>query len=96
MYLKRHKTESETIVAVCDRGVIGEKFREDELVLEVSEEFYKGDLVSDKEVVEALDAATIANLVGENAIRCAIDNGFVDENNVIRIGGVPHAQMIRL
>ncbi|MDY6964893.1 MAG: DUF424 family protein [Halobacteriota archaeon] len=96
MYLKRYETESDILVVVCDRKLIGKKFKEDELVLDVSEEFYKGVPATDKEVIEALDAATIANLVGDEVIRCAIDNGFIDECAVIKIGGVPHAQMIRI
>jgi len=47
-------------------------------------------------VVASLRQATIANLVGERAVRCALANSFIEEANVIFIGGVPHAQMVRI
>jgi hypothetical protein len=42
MYVKIHKTENKDIVAVCDEDLLGKKFEEKELILDVSEEFYKG------------------------------------------------------
>jgi hypothetical protein len=42
-----------------------------------------------------LKHATIANLVGKRAIKCAVDNNFIDDANVISVDGVPHAQMVK-
>ncbi|HDI10382.1 MAG TPA: DUF424 family protein, partial [Euryarchaeota archaeon] len=38
----------------------------------------------------------IANLVGERIVRAAIEAGYVREENVLIIGGVPHAQLVRI
>ncbi|MDY6931155.1 MAG: DUF424 domain-containing protein [Halobacteriota archaeon] len=92
--MKRYEAGPDTIVAVCDKGLIGKKFTQGEIVLNISEGFYKGSIAKDVDVVDALRSATIANLVGPEAVKCAIDNGFVDECNVIMIDGVPHAQMV--
>ncbi|MCK4902596.1 MAG: DUF424 family protein, partial [Thermoplasmatales archaeon] len=40
--------------------------------------------------------ATIANLVGEKTIKCAIELGLVDPDCIIKIKGIPHAQMVRM
>ncbi len=84
------------MVAVCDRNIIGKKFREGELVLKLDESFYKGDEVSEKEVQEALLSATIANITGEKAVACAVGCGCIDPETVIFIESIPHAQMVRI
>lgn len=84
------------MVAVCDKRLIGKRFTQGDLVLDISENFYKGSIAKEIDVIDALNSATMANLVGPKAVKCAVDNGFVDECNVIMIEGVPHAQMIRI
>ncbi len=84
------------MVAVCDKNIIGKKFREGELVLKLDEGFYKGSEASENEVEGALESATIANIAGEKAIACAVKCGCIDPDTVIFIEGVPHAQMVRI
>ena len=96
MYLKTYNTESGIMVAACDREIIGKTFSEGELTIHVSKEFYKGEYATETEVIDALQKATIANLLGERAVSCAIKSGVIDKDNVITIGGVQHAQMLRM
>ncbi len=96
MYMKKYHAEEQTIVAVCDKDIIGRKFREGELVLKLEASFYKGDEVNKTEVIEALAGATIANVSGEKSIACAVDCGCIDPDTVIFIEGIPHAQMVRI
>lgn len=96
MYMKKYDTEGQLIVAVCDKNIIGKKFREGELVLKLDECFYKGDEVGEEEVKEALLCATIANIAGEKSIACAVECGCIDPDTVIFIEGIPHAQMAKI
>ncbi len=96
MYMKKYDTEGHVIVAVCDRDILGKKFREGKLVLKLDSSFYKGDEANEIEVKEALSSATIANIAGEKAIACAVECGCIDPDAIIFIEGVPHAQMIRI
>ncbi len=96
MYMKKYDTEGQLIVAVCDKNIIGKKFKEGELVLKVDEGFYKGDDAWEEEVKAALSDATIANIAGEKSIACAVECGCIDPDNIIFIQGVPHAQMVRI
>jgi hypothetical protein len=93
MYVKSYRSGRNFLVAACDRELIGKCLRERGLKLEVTENFYKGSLASCKELADMLKDATIANLVGERTVKCAISKGFIDEEGVIKICGVPHAQM---
>jgi hypothetical protein len=96
MYMKKYDTQGQVIVAVCDRNIIGKKFREGKLVLKLDSSFYKGDEVNKTDVRDALSSATIANIAGEKAIACAVECGCIDPDAVIFIEGIPHAQMIRI
>jgi len=96
MYIKEYHSGSGLLVAVCDRDLLGKSFEEGALSLNISERFYKGEEATEGDVIASLQRATIANLVGERTIKCAIDNDFIEEACVIFVDGVPHAQMVKL
>ena len=87
----RRKGE-ETIVTVCDSELLGKKLEDGKLKLEVDKEFYEGEKVSVEECLEAIENATIANLVG-SIIEPAIDAGYISEDHVLTIEEVKHAQL---
>jgi len=84
------------LVAVCDEEVLGETFEEGELSLTVTEEFYGGDEVDENAVVESLARAAVANIVGTRAVELAVEEGFVDEANVLEVGTTLHAQLLQM
>jgi hypothetical protein len=96
VYVRKFKSQGETVVAVCDCGLLGKCFHEGKLILEVKREFYEGSLASVEDALKVIEASTIANIVGEGIVSKAIKAGLVCEESVIRISGVPHAQMIVL
>jgi hypothetical protein len=81
IYIKKYELGSDVMVVVCDTELIGKSFEDNELVLEITESFYKGEEATENEVVRSLKHATIANLVGERAVKCALDNGFIEPLN---------------
>ena len=96
MYLKIHKSGTSFIVAVCDKNILGKKLKQGNTTVDISEGFYKGDIVSEEQVIETLANAPTANLFGERTIACAIKCGSVDHECVVIIDGVPHAQIFRI
>lgn len=91
--MRVYRRGKELLVAACDSSLIGKKLEEGKICLEITS-FYDGDVVSREELLENLRMATMANLVGEETVRTAIEGGFVDEECLLVIGGVPHAQMV--
>ncbi|WP_254532278.1 DUF424 domain-containing protein [Natrinema gelatinilyticum] len=94
MIVNERQTQEGLLVAVCDEDVLGETFEEGDLSLTVTEEFYGGDEVDERTVVESLAQAAVANIVGTRAVELAIEEGFVDEANVLEVGKTLHAQML--
>jgi len=53
IYIKIHNAYRR-IVAVCDADLIGKKFEEGNVQIDVNEKFYKGDLVDEEKALEIL------------------------------------------
>ncbi len=96
MCLKTYTIGGEVLVAVCDRDLLGQRFTENELQLEVSASFFGDELASAAMLEKALEEATMANFVGERSVAWAIAFEYVDSENVLHIEGVPCAQMVRM
>lgn len=84
------------IVGACDEGLIGKKFTKGKIQIDVSSSFYDGERVNKTTLKKYLENATIANLVGVETVKCAVEMGLVDPRFVLKIKGVPHAQMVRM
>lgn len=95
IYVKFHRSSS-NVTAVCDSELIGKKFKEGKLVLNVSEQFYKGELVKEKEIGDYLGDAVNLNIVGKRSCDTALKLGCISKENILFICGVPHAQSILL
>ena len=82
------------MIAACNCDLLGKTFKDGKLVLDISKEFYGGEKVAAEAAIDMLRVATVANLVGEDAIRCGIAAGLIHKECVIMIGGIPHAQFV--
>ncbi len=96
IYVKIYRVQGEVLLAACDEELLGKTFREGEIKLEVRERFYKGELVEEDKLEFLLKEATVANLTGKRCVSKAIELGYVDPERVLRVQGVPHAQMARM
>jgi hypothetical protein len=96
MYLKTYQQGAEVLIAVCDCDILGQKFSEGRLCMDVSPDFFGRETASCAEVEAALEKATIANFVGQRCVEHAIRLGYVEKENVLSIQGVLCAQMVRM
>ncbi|MHA1409287.1 MAG: DUF424 domain-containing protein [Candidatus Odinarchaeia archaeon] len=95
-YLKKTRVDNDIVVAVCDKEVLGKKFKEGKLRLDVSEHFYGGTLITLENAIAEIKASSIANIVGNKIISEAIRQGIVHELSVIKIAGISHVQIIKV
>jgi hypothetical protein len=96
MYLKSYQQGSDTLIAVCDCDILGKKFAEGHLQIDVTPDFFEGEKASCTEVEAALASATMANFVGCKTVEHAISLGYVEKDCVLSIDGVLYAQMVRM
>lgn len=96
MYIKVHKSMQKEILAVCDEEVIGKHFEQGDLCLDVSEGFYKGRKVEKKELELLFENYDNINIVGEKSIKVALEKSIINKENIIKIQGIPHAQIFTI
>jgi len=91
VYLKIHvRNDCETIVC-CDEDLLNQVYTEGKLRIEISSQFYGGELVNLEEAIFVLKQASFFNIVGENIIEEAIRNKLLSKEGVRFINGVPMA-----
>jgi len=91
--MKVYHRGKETLVAAADADLVGKTFREGKFKIEIGK-FYEGDVVSEEMLVSNLQLATIGNFVGRETIEAAKRAGFVADDGILWISGVPHAQFV--
>jgi hypothetical protein len=96
MILTERQTDRGLLVTVCDPDVLGETFENGDVEFTVNEEFYGGDEADETAVRESLARANVANLVGVEVVELAIEEGYVEQANVLDLEETLHAQFMRL
>ena len=84
------------LLATCDAELLGKVLNEGKIVFEVREEFYKGLKVSVEEAIDLIRQSTIVNMVGERIVKKAVEEGLIHPEAVLKISGIPHAQIVKV
>lgn len=91
---KIFREKYELVVAICDEELIGKQLRK-KPPFKATENFYFEKKIDEKKALELMKKATIGNLLGKKIVDLALKNKFITEENLILIGGVPHAQFVK-
>lgn len=95
MIAKIHKSpDGKYIAAICDENLIGKKFREKNLQLDLSSNFYRGEKRNEEETIKIMKSSHILNLVGKNTVKLALKEKIIEKENIIKIKKIPHAQAL--
>src|SRR2546422_11136864 len=82
VYARSYKPEKGTMVACCDKELLGRIFREGKLKLSLHTNFYGNATVDLLEALGLLDGADILNLFGDKIVMAALDKGLVHPHAV--------------
>jgi len=81
------------IVALCDSDLIGKKFEEGQLQLDIKEDFFKGEDFNEREAslilkkMEKEDATFY--VIGKNSIELCIKQNLINKNSVKYVQEIP-------
>lgn len=89
---KVHVANGKKLVAVCDSELLGKKFEENGLQIDLAGSFYKGEEADGGKLRLLLKGAYVADFVGDKSVDFGIKEGIVKKENVIMVSGVPRAQ----
>ncbi|TQQ81184.1 DUF424 domain-containing protein [Halonotius terrestris] len=99
MLLRERETPEGLLVSICDSDCLGETYEDGDINLEVTTEFYGGEEATEADadaVVDALQRADVANLVGSESVEVAIEAGLIDGERVLEVAETKHAQLMWL
>ncbi len=94
--LKIHSFPEGNVVALCDKDILGKRFEEKELVLDIDKDFYEGEKASKEDVFKALGECVSATIAGNEAVALALECGVLTEAGVKDVLDIKHAMMFRI
>lgn len=85
------------VVAVCDSDLIGKKFEEGIFQLDIKENFYRGEDLSEEQVSiivkRMLKEDATFNIVGKKAIDLALRHEIISKDSIKKIQDIPFAMI---
>jgi hypothetical protein len=96
VYVNVRKSGQFVVLATCDCELLGKVLRDGHIIFEVREEFYKGHKVTLEEAIELCKQSTIVNMVGQCIVERAIKEKLIHPEAILKINGVPHAQIVKM
>ena len=91
LLVRMHKKEGRTVVAVCDKELLGKLIEDGKRQLDLTSDFYKGVEMPRAELGDLVRNADGVNLVGKEAVQLGLDEGVIEKEQVMLVKGVPHA-----
>lgn len=83
------------MVHICDLELVGRKIEQDGLVIDVTESYFKQEVIEKQRAGELLSKCAIANLVGEKIVGQALSMKMAKEASVKKISGVPFLMIFK-
>jgi hypothetical protein len=93
---KVHKNDTEVLLAVCDASLLNKNLEGDGFSFFVSKDFYHEGTCDENHIKRLIRDATIINAIGEDVISLMIKEKVIEGEKIIKIDGVPHAQVISI
>ena len=97
MQFKIHESYRK-IVALSDSDLMGMKFEQGDMQIEIRPSFFKGEEKTKEEVISILNDMekedAIFNIVGEKSVEAALEAGVIKKESIIEIDGVPIALVL--
>jgi len=94
MLVKKHVNQGRLFLAICDSELIGKKFAEGNKQIDLNSDFYKGEKINEKDLLELLESVYMINAVGIKSTGFLIKNKKISKGDIIFIDKIPIAQIL--
>lgn len=89
-------TNFNLVIALCDKEIINKRLEYKDIKVKISKNFYGERVIDEETALSLMKRATIGNLIGKRIIKLAKKHDFITKENIISIGGIPHAQFVKI
>jgi hypothetical protein len=76
--------------------LLGKTLEENGIVFNINRDFYDGIRMDIDQALDLIGKSSIINMVGKEIVGAAINRGLVHAEAVIKICGIPHAQIVKM
>lgn len=83
-----------SLVIVTDKDLVGKKFEEGKLQLDLSKAFYLGEECTKEEVKSLLKEAQHIHLTGKKSVALGVEMNLISKKKIICVLGIQHAEMV--
>ena len=90
-YYKLHKTDFGTMIAVCDKELLGKTLKNKDLDFFVNPRFYGESEINEK-ILELIVDVNDGNVIGNKIVKLLLKNQVISKESIIKIGKINHAQ----
>jgi hypothetical protein len=91
--MKLHNVHGQTILAVCDRELLGRTLQWDEVPILISMGFFGGEEVTTDIMVRTATQCMSLNVFGKVATVALMEAGIISREAIVYIDRVPHCQV---
>lgn len=88
--------DKKLVLSVSDSELVGKKFEEGNLQLDLSGDFFRGSKIPESDIAKLSESAAMITVIGKKSTEFFIKKGIVKRENVKSIAGIPHIQIFRL
>lgn len=97
VFVKLHRSGDLSILAICDENLLGGRLTNDKgFSIYIDPRFYGGELVTVDEAFSMMNNVDCINMIGNVVVKEAMKRGLINEDSVIEVCGVLHAQIIEV
>ena len=82
------------LIVITDADIIGKKFEEERLQLDLTKKFYQGETKNKHEVEQLIKKARHVHLTGKGTVAIGVEMDLVDSKKIIFIDKIPHAEFM--
>jgi hypothetical protein len=93
--LRRMRYQGSTMVNICDIELVGTKLEHEDIVVDLSKEYFQQEIIEESKAKNLLQTCSIANLVGERIVNQAIKLRLAKEISIKRICGIPFLMIFK-
>ncbi|RLE38672.1 hypothetical protein DRJ17_03370 [Candidatus Woesearchaeota archaeon] len=94
MIVKVHSSKNTTILVISDKEIVGKKFSDEHIQLDLDSDFFKGREMTQVEIESLLKTANNIIFTGKKAVNLGLKKNLIEQNSILKIQGVPYAQCL--
>jgi uncharacterized protein len=93
--LRTMSYQGSTMVNICDIELVGTKLEQDEIVIDLTKEYFQQEIIEESKAESLLQRCSVANLVGQRIVNKAIEMRLAKKISIKTISGIPFLMIFK-